>query len=130
MTDWVARPADRTLAAVALGFGLFTVFWIGWLVLLPVLVDRIERARTLVRRLPLPVPALMFGLVMVVDLALSETYGPLGLDEAARERIAKIRECAQAVVLVTVALSFWRRRPGERDPQPTSTRSRETGVPS
>ena len=43
------------------------------------------------------------------NATLSKTYEPLGLDEVALERIAEIRECAQAVVLTAVALSFWSR---------------------
>ena len=44
---------------------------------------------------------------MVVGLVLSKTYRPLGLDEVALERIAEVLECAQAPVVVAVALSFF-----------------------
>lgn len=103
---------------------LFLLFWLGWLVALPALARVIGPVRTLVARLRLPIPALAFGLVMLANLALSKTYQPLGLDEVALERIAEIRECAQAIALVTVALSFWIRPPGGEIAQPISTRSR------
>jgi hypothetical protein len=103
---------------------LFLLFWLGWLVALPALARVIAPLRALAEKLRLPIPALVFGLVMLANLALSKTYRTLGLDEAALERIAEIRECAQAVALVTVALSFWFRPPGEEPVQPISTRSR------
>lgn len=99
---------------------LFLLFWLGWLLVLPLLAGLVEPARNLARRLRLPVPALVFGLVMLANLGLSKTYDPVGVDEVALERIAEIRECAQAVTLVALALSFWLRpaRPAVAD-QPT-----------
>ena len=88
---------------------LFLLFWLGWLVALPLLVGLTEPVQTLARRLRVPIPALVFGLVMLANLALSKTYRPLGLDDVGLERIAEIRECAQAVALVAVGLSFWLR---------------------
>ncbi len=107
---------------------LFALFWTGWLVILPVLFNEVTRARPLVDRIRLPVPALVFGLVMATNFVLSKTYRPLGLDEVALERIAEIRECAQALALVAVAVAFWLRPKGRLTPQPTSTRSRAEAV--
>ena len=59
---------------------LFLLFWLGWLVALPLLAHAIAPVGNLARRLRLPVPALVFGLVMLANLLLSKTYEPLGLD--------------------------------------------------
>lgn len=116
---------------------LFLLFWLAWLVVLPPLSRFVRPVRTLARRLRLPVPALVFGLVMLVNLALSKSYRPLGLDEPALERIAEVRECVQAVALAAVALSFWLRAgPAGSSPaassragrQPTSTSARSAGA--
>ena len=48
-----------------------------------------------------------WGDVDRASLVLCETYRPLGLDEVALERTAEVRECAQALVVVVVALSFF-----------------------
>lgn len=98
---------------------LFLIFWLGWLVVLPAVTRVVDPIRALAEKVRLPVPALAFGLVMLANLALSKTYRPLGLDETALERIAEIRECAQAVALVAVGLSFWFRAPGDEVRQPT-----------
>ncbi len=95
---------------------LFLFFWLGWLILLPALTHVVAPLRRLVDTLRVPVPALVFGLVMLANLALSKTYRLLGLDEVALERIAEIRECAQALALVAVALSFLLRPPGRLSP--------------
>lgn len=88
---------------------LFLLFWLGWLVALPLLAGLTEPVRTLAHRLRIPIPALVFGLVMLANLALSKTYQPLGLDDIGLERIAEIRESAQAVTLAAVGLSLWSR---------------------
>ena len=105
---------------------LFLLFWLGWLVAVPALTRWIEPLRTLAEKVRLPIPALVFGLVMLTNLALSKTYQPLGLDEPALERIAEIRECSQALALVGLALSFRFRPAGQQTAQPISTRSRPT----
>lgn len=109
---------------------LFLLFWLGWLILLPVLTRVVGPLRAVVEKLRIPVPALVFGLVTLTNLVLSKTYRSLGVEEAALERIAEIRECAQAVALLAVALSFWVRSPREASAQPISTRSRPVDVPS
>ncbi len=86
---------------------LFLLFWLGWLVVLPALTQLSRSIARLCDRLRLPVAPLVFGLVMIVNLVLSKSYRFLGVEDDALERIAEIRECAQAVALTAVALSFW-----------------------
>ena len=112
---------------------LFFLFWSGWLLLAPMLTRLIAPVRRAAASLRLPVPPLLFGLVMLANLVLSKTYGPLGVEEGALERAAEIRECAQAVALLAVAFSFWL-RPLSREPlQPISASVRpddEAGLPA
>lgn len=91
---------------------LFFYFWFSFLVILPLSVYFSPTIKGFIKKINIPVPAILFGFLMIANLVISKIYKQLFKYESEyySESIDEIMEGNYAIIIFALSVHFFRRK--------------------